>query len=487
MSIERRLRKAFDRVKRRPTEYVGLTGNGAGVVKVPGVPNAYRVRIAGRDEPLLAWAPTGIANLANLPIKVILDDDGRMVIAGLIPYDGVLPEGAGVGPHRLLHYRGGGDDVPIDLAQIQNLLVYPDSGLTVNIGAGLAQLSSGVVHVLAQTLDLTSHVPVSGTRWCLIYTDGSGTVDAADGTAKDLADLAFTDIPARPEGTVGLAAVRLSSGQTTLDMGYTDPDIWPIAYIPQALEGIGSVGLGDLSDVLITTPADSDVLTYDDGTSKWVNAAGGGGGSYPPSWKSDPDYLGTLGAQDDHFVAGSLDGKWAWVNQNGATADLLESILKLTSQSGNSNANCIIQTVTAGAGRSITAKVTALARAGGNANYSYGGVVVYDTGINKGYLFSLVYNDRVCVAVYRGDTTGYNWAGQLGGTLLRDAPVYFRISDDGTTLAFEWSVDGTFFQTLCTEARSSWLTSGFNRAGLFTNSNNNGAQSFVTFDWVTIT
>ncbi len=41
----------------------------------------------------------------------------------------------------------------------------------------------------------------------------------------------------------------------------------------------GSMTLPGLTDVTITSPADNEVLTYDSGTSQWVNAAGGSGGS----------------------------------------------------------------------------------------------------------------------------------------------------------------------------------------------------------------
>lgn len=40
----------------------------------------------------------------------------------------------------------------------------------------------------------------------------------------------------------------------------------------------GAKSLDDLTDVTITSPTDGEVLTYDDGTSEWVNAAPTGGG-----------------------------------------------------------------------------------------------------------------------------------------------------------------------------------------------------------------
>lgn len=40
----------------------------------------------------------------------------------------------------------------------------------------------------------------------------------------------------------------------------------------------GAFDLGDAGDVVITSPADGEVLTYDSGSGDWVNGAGGGGG-----------------------------------------------------------------------------------------------------------------------------------------------------------------------------------------------------------------
>jgi hypothetical protein len=59
--------------------------------------------------------------------------------------------------------------------------------------------------------------------------------------------------------------------------------------------------LDDLTDVTITTPSDGEVLTYDSGTSEWVNAAPTGGGG---AWGS---ITGTLSDQTD--LQAALDAK----------------------------------------------------------------------------------------------------------------------------------------------------------------------------------
>jgi len=63
----------------------------------------------------------------------------------------------------------------------------------------------------------------------------------------------------------------------------------------------GASALDDLTDVTITTPSDGEVLTYDNGTGEWVNAAPTGGGG---TWGS---ITGTLSSQTD--LQAALDAK----------------------------------------------------------------------------------------------------------------------------------------------------------------------------------
>ncbi len=72
---------------------------------------------------------------------------------------------------------------------------------------------------------------------------------------------------------------------------------------PGASGSGGAGSLADLSDVAIDTPTDTQVLTYDAGTDKWINAdsQGGGGGS---TWGT---ITGTLSSQTDLQTA--LDAK----------------------------------------------------------------------------------------------------------------------------------------------------------------------------------
>ena len=149
-----------------------------------------------------------------------------------------------------------------------------------------------------------------------------------DGTAADsYADLTTANIPAVADDYAALWAVRLYDGQTAVAVGVVNTDVYDLRFSPMnsgganALEdhdhsgdagdggqfpavnltsdvgtssaddgfvltadgagntawevpAVGASALDDLTDVTITTPADNDILTYDDGTSQWINEAG---------------------------------------------------------------------------------------------------------------------------------------------------------------------------------------------------------------------
>lgn len=72
--------------------------------------------------------------------------------------------------------------------------------------------------------------------------------------------------------------------------------------------------LSELLDVALSSPADGEVLSYDAGTSKWINSASAGGGGAPTT----VDYLvGTASAGLSAEIVvgtspgGELGGTWA--------------------------------------------------------------------------------------------------------------------------------------------------------------------------------
>lgn len=114
-------------------------------------------------------------------------------------------------------------------------------------------------------------------------TGNSGKVLGTDGTAVSwVAPLAGPTGPSGPTGPAGAdgvdgvgVPVGGTTGQVLAKNSNTDYDT---EWVNQSG---GAVTLSDLTDVAFTTPVDNEVLTYDAGTSQWVNAAptGGGGGA----------------------------------------------------------------------------------------------------------------------------------------------------------------------------------------------------------------
>lgn len=131
---------------------------------------------------------------------------------------------------------------------------------------------SGLVDV-----DVTESAGIDG--YVLTFNNGSGKWEAeAPTTGSSLAGLSDVSLtsPSNHQAllyvtadndweNVSLASVALSGAYSALTGAPTIPTN-------------ASFDLSSLGDVVITTVADDDVVTWDSGISKWINKAGGGGG-----------------------------------------------------------------------------------------------------------------------------------------------------------------------------------------------------------------
>lgn len=147
---------------------------------------------------------------------------------------------------------------------------------------------------LANILEFKSEVghkhkiaDIRGLQEALNSSGGGGAVDSVNGQTGVVV-LDATDVGADPAGSASTLSGSLDDVAFTGDYA----DLVNTPSIPDILD--------DLTDVTIATPADGQVLTYDSGTSTWVNEAPGGGGT----WGS---ITGTLSDQTD--LQGVLDDK----------------------------------------------------------------------------------------------------------------------------------------------------------------------------------
>jgi hypothetical protein len=102
------------------------------------------------------------------------------------------------------------------------------------------------------------------------------------------------------------------------------------------IPGVGSIDLDDLADVDAPTPSDGDVLTWDSGTSEWVNEAPAGGGGVTVQDEGSP--LTTTATTLDFTGAGvtaSGSGATKTINIPGSAGGLSKSFVGYNTVGGS--------------------------------------------------------------------------------------------------------------------------------------------------------
>lgn len=116
--------------------------------------------------------------------------------------------------HASLHHITGRDPVTLHINQIEQLRPVPvASGLTIKVKSGAYGDDQWFSEA---TIDLTSNVPSSGTRWVGVEINASGALAAINGAVSTLAlpENPYTDLTFTNEA---LCAVKLRAGQTAWD------------------------------------------------------------------------------------------------------------------------------------------------------------------------------------------------------------------------------------------------------------------------------
>ena len=208
---------------------------------------------------------------------------------------------------------------------------------------------------------------------------------------------------------------------------------------------------------------------------------GQSGNKHPDNPPVAPDVM------DDEFNSGSLNAKWVWRNQGGATAVPSAGALTLTAPtSGTENLRIIEQPVTG------AWKVRAKCSAHVLANYNSTGLCVVNS--TNGRIIShykvhdsATGNEGFGVAKYSSATLytsgllpTQDYADRYGAS---QSGVYFEIEYDGTTLYFRTSGDGVVFDTVASEAAATFLGTP-DRVGLLVSAGGNVTTPATgVFDW----
>jgi hypothetical protein len=236
----------------------------------------------------------------------------------------------------------------------------------------------------------------------------------------------------------------------------------------------GSGTLAGDTDVVISSPANNDVLTYETSSTKWKNKpAAGGGGSANVDGDTHP---GSPAAIDDEFEGGSLSGSWtqlaspsitiskgsAVFTHTGTGADVYQAIVKATPSTPYTvGAKIVWATLTQGGAagmmlrESSSGKMIILMIQSGNV------IVQWRTS-------SAFNSNRFTISI-------------LGSPVVDGLPKYFAIGDDGTNLSYQVSWDGISFITLASEGRTAWMTP--DQIGVFLDQFTNAETTELDVDW----
>ncbi|MFA5836169.1 MAG: hypothetical protein WC837_04350 [Bellilinea sp.] len=264
------------------------------------------------------------------------------------------PAQPGVAAHAASHEwfglgaHGGTDVLKVHLQQFLPLRVFPTGGLIVGIYPGIVRGASSYVLVadinalgmpIPKTIDLWMDLPAAGkARYVLISIDVSGAVISTLGAEVVIAALAITDIPAPPANTqYVLAAVRLYDGQDTIAENRESTDIvdlrYPIMHYHPASEL--NLKLDELSDVVIATPADGEILGYSGGNV--INKTLAEAGIATAGHKHRVEELSNVGASGEEI--GDLLQIADWIEILGGAESLYDSALLTVAGSGTLPAN----------------------------------------------------------------------------------------------------------------------------------------------------
>lgn len=279
--------------------------------------------------------------------------------------------------------------------------------------------------------------------------------------------------------------------------------------------------LDDLFDVDAPSPADGDVLTWNDGSSEWIAAAPTGGGGSPQylddlldvdvpypvvgdvltwdgyAWVNEaptgggssanitPDtHPSSPNAMDDEFEAGSLDAIWSWRNQGTSTVSFADGAILLLPQLVTGLNNRCLEQPLPGGNWKFQAKLSGVWLVA----TAYGGLHLTENVSGKQIMFFFQSNDiRVGNA---NSVTSFSGVVASGGfSASRDGGfedlIYFEIEYDGTNLIFRLSnsgIDGTF-RTFYSTTPGAFLGAVPTHIGFHASPDSTTDQSLLTLDW----
>ena len=225
---KRRYKQALTKYQRTPETQRGTLGNVLGIVAVPNQPDMVYVIVPGLG--VREVKNTKVANIPGTPVKIGYDplepNIFQVLDTASYPQTYNAPQYTNsVGTHGSTHNWAGNDTVWVEKRQLMPLRITPIGAMSVFLSRDILWNTNQWVEYSGQTLDLTSAIPSTGSRYALIYGSLGGGYGILTGTTRDLLTMDISDIPYPLEGSIPLAAIRLYGGQTGVAEGLSDTDI----------------------------------------------------------------------------------------------------------------------------------------------------------------------------------------------------------------------------------------------------------------------
>lgn len=224
---------------------------------------------------------------------------------------------------------------------------------------------------------------------------------------------------------------------------------------------------------LVLTDGEGNVTAYDP-----LASGGGGGGALTPD--TPP---GVPNALDDEFEAGSLDAKWTWRNQAGASAALSTGYLVLTSElEADDDHRFIEQDIPVGNWR-FRAKVS-----GTFGGLNRGGLCLFNTGNGRLINFIKANTDNRLGIFRYSDLQTFDSTAATFSSASEYANwwewTYLEIEYDGTSYIFRASFSGAdgAFATLWTETAASFLGTA-DKIGIESGCSSGTNRAATVVDW----
>ena len=218
MKSKQKIRTVLRKYQRLPNAQPGILGNGAGLVDDSRVPGHSYVRIG--NNPAISVVNKRCASLNDLKVWVGYDplEPETLQILSVRSYQrygqGGLDVSPQVGSHAQTHGWFERDTVFVDLRQMMPFRPRVDGSMTLHVNRGITFLGGQWQALVPADIDMSSHIPITGSSYSLVYYDAAGTLQVDTGATKDLNTLYPSDAPAPIVGTVPVALLRLYSGMS---------------------------------------------------------------------------------------------------------------------------------------------------------------------------------------------------------------------------------------------------------------------------------